>query len=312
MDLSGSPQAGAFQTGEEIRDLDDTEATYAWVVFGALVALLVYCYLNMLSYTAVSWKNPLYSHGYLVPAFAGFLFYVRFKPLKNIEVSERWIGVAIIVVSLGVRLWASNYDFNPFDRLSFVAALIGVCQLVGGTSMVSWAWPAVAFLLFMFPMPSVVEHSVLLFLQKLAAITSTWVLQLLGAPALRDGNRIMIDRVPLEVADACSGLRMSTIFGAMSFAMAVLIKRPWWDRFVILLSAIPIALATNVIRITITALIFMMFPDSDLIHQAVHDWAGLAMMPIALGLLWIELQILELITVPIEMDDYVAFGTAQA
>ena len=36
------------------------------------------------------------------------------------------------------------------------------------------------------------------------------------------------------------------------------------------------------------------------------------MMPIALGLLWIELQILEMITVPIEMDDYVAFGTAQA
>lgn len=312
MDLSGSPQAGSFQTGELTQDLDDSEATIAWVVFGVLVLLLTHCYFNMLAYSAVFWKNPLYSHGYLVPAFAAFLFYVRFKPLKQVDASERWIGVAIILVSLGVRLYASYVDMNPLDRLSFVGALIGVCQLIGGTSMLIWAGPAVAFLVFMFPMPSVIEHSVLLFLQKLAAITSTWVLQLLGAPALRDGNRIMIDQVPLEVADACSGLRMSTIFGAMSLAMAILIKRPWWDRFVILLSAIPIALVTNVIRITITALIYMMFPDSELIHQAVHDWAGLAMMPIALGLLWIELQILELITVPIEMDDYVAFGAAEA
>ena len=266
MDFAGAPQAGTFHTGEEVRDLNDSEATYGWIVFGGLIALLVYCYFNMLTYTAVSWKNPLYSHGYLVPAFAAFLFYVRFKPLKHVDAGERWIGVAIIVFSLGVRLWASNYDLNPFDRLSFVGALLGVCQLVGGTSMVIWAGPAMAFLLFMFTMPSVIEHSVLLFLQKLAAITSALLLQLLGSPALRDGNRIMIDQVPLEVADACSGLRMSTIFGAMSLAMAILIKRPWWDRFVILLSAIPIALATNVIRITITALIFMVFSDREMLH----------------------------------------------
>jgi exosortase len=165
-------------------------------------------------------------------------------------------------------------------------------------------------LVFMFPLPSLFENSLLLFLQKLAAISSTWVLQLLGAPALRDGNRIMIDQLPLEVADACSGLRMLTIFGAMSVAMAILINRPWWDRVTVLLSAIPIALITNVIRITLTALLFMLFPESELIHQLVHDWAGLAMMPIAMGLLWIELQLLEQITVPIESDDYATFGTA--
>jgi hypothetical protein len=33
-------------------------------------------------------------------------------------------------------------------------------------------------------------------------------------------------------------------------------------------------------------------------------------MPIAMGLLWIELQLLEQITVPIESDDYATFGAA--
>ena len=312
MDFSATTQPGAFQTGEDLQELGPAEAKTSWILFGGLVLLLTYCYLNMLTYASVSWMNPLYSHGYLVPAFAAFLFYVRFKPLKRVELSERWIGVAIIAASLGVRLFASYVDMNPLDRLSYVVALIGICQLVGGWEMVKWAGPAVGFLIFMFSLPSVLEHSVLLFLQRLAAKSSTLVLQLIGAPALQDGNRIIIDQVPLEVADACSGLRMSTIFGAMSLAMAILIKRPWWDRLAILLSALPIAIITNVIRITITALIYMVFPDSELIHKAVHDWAGLAMMPIALGLLWIELQILELITVPIESDDYMAFGTAQA
>ncbi len=310
MDFSGSESSTTFLTGEQQRPLNEKETQTAWLVFGGLVLLLTYGYLNMLSYTAMSWKDPLYSHGYIVPLFAGFLFWVRRRPLTVVDPSERWIGLGILLISLFMRLGASYVDMNPVDRLSYLGALLGVCQIVGGTSMLKWAGPAVGFLVFMYPLPSVLEHSVLLFLQKLAAIASTWVLQLLGAPALRDGNRIMIDQLPLEVADACSGLRMSTIFGAMSVAMAILINRPWWDRVTILLSAIPIALATNIIRITLTALLFMAFPDSELVHQLVHDWAGLAMMPIAMGLLWIELQLLEQITVPIESDDYAAFGAA--
>ncbi len=310
MDFSGSESSTTFLTGEQQRSLNEKETQSAWLVFGGLVLLLTYGYLNMLSYTAMSWKDPLYSHGYIVPLFAGFLFWVRRRPLTVVDPSERWIGLGILLISLFMRLGASYVDMNPVDRLSYLGALLGVCQIVGGTSMLKWAGPAVGFLVFMYPLPSVLEHSVLLFLQKLAAIASTWVLQLLGAPALRDGNRIMIDQLPLEVADACSGLRMSTIFGAMSVAMAILINRPWWDRVTILLSAIPIALVTNIIRITLTALLFMAFPESELVHQLVHDWAGLAMMPIAMGLLWIELQLLEQITVPIESDDYAAFGAA--
>jgi exosortase len=308
MDLPESPSSAAFMTGEQQRPLDKKETQTAWIIFGGLALLLTYGYLNMLTYAAVRWKDPLYSHGYIVPVFAGFLFWVRRRPLTTVDPAERWIGLGILVASLGVRLGASYVDMNPLDRLSYVGALLGVCQMVGGTSLLKWGGPAVGFLVFMYPLPSILENSVLLFLQKLAAISSTWVLQLLGAPALRDGNRIMIDQLPLEVADACSGLRMLTIFGAMSVAMAILISRPWWDRVTILLSAIPIALITNIIRITLTALLFMLFPESELIHQLVHDWAGLAMMPIAMGLLWIELQLLEQITVPIESDDYATFG----
>lgn len=292
--------------------LDDSAEKTAWIIFCGLIAALTFGYWNMLSYTSHSWSEDLYSHGWIIPVISGYLFWQRRERLLNVPASERWIGLAVLVLSLCVRLWASFYDMNPLDRLSYVGALLGIAQLVGGWSMLKWAGPPLAFLVFMFPLPSVLQYSVLLWLQKVAAVCSTWTLQLIGLPALRDGNKIVIDGLELGVADACSGLRMGTIFGAMSVALAMMINRPWWDRLVILLSAVPVALFSNIIRITVTAILFVVFPDSEAIHKYVHDWAGFAMMPVAMGILWLELELLRKITVPIEMDteDYAAFGTA--
>jgi exosortase len=173
--------------------------------------------------------------------------------------------------------------------------------------MLRWAGPALGFLVFMFPFPAMLENTMLIELQRRASAMSTMVLQTLGIAAARQGNTITIDTLatPLEVAEACSGLRMLTIFGAMSVAMVMIIDRPWWDKLVILLSAVPIALASNVIRIVTTALLYLAFgQDTPWLNQIIHDWAGFAMMPIGLGLLWIELAILSRLTIPLDADDF--------
>ena len=83
--------------------------------------------------------------------------------------------------------------------------------------------------------------------------------------------------------------------------MVFLVERPWWDKFVILLSAIPIALLVNIIRITVTGLLYMIVgQDNQFAQKLGHDWAGYFMMPLALGFLWLELQILERLTVPVD------------
>jgi exosortase/archaeosortase family protein len=95
---------------------------------------------------------------------------------------------------------------------------------------------------------------------------------------------------------------MATIFGALAVAMVFVIERPWWDKFVILLSAIPIALIVNIVRITATGLLYMAAGQDNIAVQKIcHDYAGLViMMPLALALLWLELQILERITIPVD------------
>ncbi|TWU30001.1 exosortase/archaeosortase family protein [Bythopirellula polymerisocia] len=299
-----------FENSEHSEHLSHSQEQAAWVCFGVLVLLLTLGYGNMLSFTAHSWSDGLYSHGYIIPLIAAGLFWYRRKPLTAVPSMERWIGVGVLLVCLLMRLYASYYDMNPLDRMSFIGALLAITLIVGGYDMLRWAGPPLAFLIFMFPLPSALENTVLLKLQNLAAMFSTWTLQLLGVPALREGSHIIIEKLPLEVADACSGLRMGTIFGALSVALAMIIDRPWWDRLTILVFAIPVALATNVIRITLTALLYLAFPDNDAVHHYIHNWAGLAMMPIALGFLWIELTLLSKLTIPMESDDYASFSAA--
>lgn len=297
--------------------LDEQEARLGWYAFGGLVALTVICYGNMLKFASSYWSNDLYSHGWIVPLIACYLFWERRRPLAETEPSQRWIGLAVVAVSLGVRLWASWDNVNFFDRLSFISVLLGICLMVGGTSLLKWAGPACGFLVFMFPLPYQVENTFLIKLLSWASWASTVILQTLGVGAVKIGQSIKIDSLeqPLIVAEACSGLRMLTVFGAMCVAMALLVDRPWWDRLAILVSAIPIALASNIIRIVATGLLYIAFPSAQqegTLHTVIHDGAGYAMMVIGMGLLALELAILSRLTIPMEADDHFAAGAATA
>jgi exosortase len=287
---------------EPISWTDPSQLTPILILAG-LVLLLLLAYFDMFALTSAAWSEGLYSHGWLVPLFALGLLWMRWEPFEAVPAAERWIGVGLLAAGLILRLVAAEYGKAPYDRLSFIPAIFGVFMMVGGLHVVRWAWPALGFLLFMFPLPSKLEQTVLLWLQRLATIASTFVLQTMGVSAYRQGNLIHMPGLeqPLTVADACSGLRMATIFVALAVAMVFIVERPWWDKLVILISAIPIALLVNIIRITLTGLLYMWVGEgSELATHLGHDWAGYFMMPLALIFLWLELQILERLTVPVD------------
>jgi len=285
-------------------DLFDETQRVPLLCLGGLIVLLVAAYWDMFVLTSAAWSDGLYSHGWIVPLFSVWLLWMRWEPMRAVPDRERWIGLALLLGALSVRLLAAEYTINPIDRLSFIASLFGAFMMVGGVHAIRWAWPALVFLVFMYPLPHALEVSVLNRLQRLATISSTFVLQTLGIAAFRTGNLISIPGMgqPLNVAEACAGLRMATIFGALAVAMVFIIERPWWDKFVILLSAIPIALIVNIVRITITAVLYMVVgQDNYAVQKICHDYAGLViMMPLALALLWLELQVLERVTIPVD------------
>ena len=272
------------------------------LALAGITLLLIVAYWDMLVLVSSAWQeDALYSHGYIIPIFALGLMWMRFQPFRPVPTVERWIGLGILVGALLIRLFGVYMTMNPIDRISFPIAIFGALMMVGGWHTIRWAWPGPLFLVFMFPLPSVLEQNILWRLQTLASVGSTFVLQTIGMSAFREGNLIRVPGADLNIADACSGLRMVTIFLALAVAMVFLVERPWWDKFVILLSAIPIALIVNIIRITVTGILYWMVgPENQFAQKLGHDWAGYFMMPLALGFLWLELQVLERITVPVE------------
>jgi exosortase len=286
---SGS-RAGFSQWVEKNKD-----QILPWSILAGLLAILVAVYWGELSYASHGamwfWENPKYSHGWLVPVFTVILLWMRHEPFGPVTTDARWAGVGLLSAGLGLWLLTTYYPNRVPQMDSFVLSVGGAFLLVGGWKTIRWAGPAVAFLIFMFPLPGPLDTNLLAPLQKLATTSSTYVLQTIGIPTYSEGNRIVIGEVQLGVVEACSGLRMLTIFVALAVAITLVTDRPWWERIVIILSAIPIALAVNIVRITVTGILHLT-AGPELAELVFHDLAGWFMMPMALGLLYVEFQIL--------------------
>ncbi len=272
---------------------NDPDQLFPALTFLGLTLVLIAAYWNSLEVTTRAWVGAEYSHGYLVPLFAIVLLWIRRRPFQPVPTFERWWGVAILAVGLAARTASAHYYTMTLDSPTLIICLLGVCVIVGGFHMLRWAGPAIAFLVFMYPLPTQVHTDVLGWLQKVATGISTFIIQTLGMVAIRNDNVMTIEETQLNVVDACSGLRMATIFVALAMAIVLVTKRPWWDRLIILLSSIPIALTVNAIRITVTALLYSVAGDADWVKKFSHDGAGYFMMPLALGMLYLELQILD-------------------
>jgi exosortase/archaeosortase family protein len=115
-------------------------------------------------------------------------------------------------------------------------------------------------------------------------------LQTLGLPALAEGNTILLGDVRIGIVEACSGLSMLVVFIALATAAALLLRRPLWEKLLLVGSALPIALLANVARITVTALLHEMVGDEEA-DAFFHDWAGWFMMPLAVALILAELRL---------------------
>ena len=277
--------------GEFREELGRPEGRSAWLSIAALTALLVYSYWPGLLNAQSSWSNPQYSHGWIVPLFSAALLFWWRRPVEPVTLSARIAGLLLLAASFGLRLAVARYRIVTIDMYTFVPALAGVFLLVGGWSMFRWAWSPIAFLIFMYPLPDEATRYLLGPLQTLATMVSTYALQTLGCDAFREGNQIVLGEMHLGVVDACSGLRMLTIFVALSVALVMLGDREWWENALILASAIPIALIVNSIRITVTGLLYQV-ASSELAEMVFHDLAGWVMMPMALGMLFLLQQIL--------------------
>lgn len=259
----------------------------------ALTGLLAWAYYPMLAVFADKWINdPQYSHGLLVPIFSGYLVRRAWKAGPIAWNPMPIVGCSLLVLVLGMRLVAGSLLFHQLDAASLLVALAAISLAAGGWSVLKRTGPAIAFLVFMVPLPYELERNVGQPLKAAATVCSTFVLQTLGQPAIRDGNLILIDEVRLGVVDACSGLKMMVTFAAFSAGAVLLMQRTRFEKLMVLLGIVPIAIASNVMRITATGLGYICLTDKGTL-DFLHDFNGWMMMPVGLALLGLEVWVLK-------------------
>jgi exosortase len=221
----------------------------------------------------------------------------RDKFPTSVDRGSAW-GLVFFGLWALIRWVAIYFNYGTLPELSLVPFFAGVALFVGGWQGLRWAWPSVVFLFFMIPLPGVAQAMFSEQLQSLATRVSVFIIQTFGIPSVAQGNVIQLTGQPLEVAKACSGLRMMMLFFAICIGAAFLTKRPLWEKLVIIVSAAPIAVISNVARIVVTAVAFevaMRWPsliNLETQSETIHNWAGYLMMPFGLLLLWLETALL--------------------
>jgi exosortase len=259
---------------------------------GAVAAALTWAYWPALAAMARKWADdPQYSHGFLVGPFVLFLLWTRRRQLPPRPWPPSPWGLALLAGGAALRLAGAFVYIDWVEAVSLLPSLAGLVLLTAGWPGLRWSWPGIAFLLFMIPLPSRVEASLAEPLQRLAAVASSHALQALGRPAGAEGNVIVVDDLRVEVAAACSGLGSLFVFFALATGLALLVRRPLFDRLLLVLSAAPIALVANVVRITLTVVLHDAVGGGT--YETFHELAGWFMMILALGLLRAELWLLD-------------------
>jgi len=222
--------------------------------------------------------------------FALALLWMRRARLDEVKPSGSTWGLAFLGLGATLQLVVGYYRFESFQGLPLLPDLAGIALLLGGWRALQWAWPAIAFLAFMIPLPWRLENALGPPLQYLATTASTYLLQTLGFMAFAEGFVIQLNDARIGVVEACSGLSMLITFIALSAAAALVVRRPPLDKIVLVLSSIPVALLANIIRIVATGVLHETVggPAADTFY---HDLAGWIMMPLALLMYWCEIWI---------------------
>lgn len=261
-------------------------------LLGLILVLLYYRIFGQLVFDW--WRNPNYSHGFLVPLFSLFVVWQQRKALAEIAIKPSWYGLPIIIAALCVLTVGVLGAELFLSRSSFIFLLGGlIIYFFGWAHFRKLLFPWM-FLFLMIPIPVIVFNQIAFPLQLFASKVASDVLPLMGVPVLREGNVIQLPAISLEVAEACSGIRSLMSLTTLAVIYGYLIETSAVGRVLLVVGAVPIAVAANAIRIIGTGLL-VQYWDPNKALGFFHEFSGWVIFVVALSLLFVVHRVILLL-----------------
>ncbi|MDT8301030.1 MAG: exosortase [Sedimentisphaerales bacterium] len=270
-----------------------------WLAGVMILIAFFWCYKAGLADLWNLWhRSDEYSSGLLVPFLAVYILWSRRMSIAQCQIRPAVWGILAFIVAQSVRVFGLFRLYSSAERLSIVLTIAALVLLLFGWQLLRKVFTVLLFLCLMLPWPNRIQTAITVPLQQWATSSAVFCLEMVGYDVIREGNVIDIGGVKVAVAEACNGLRMITAFFIISGLVVLLVKRAWWEKLVVLISSLPIALLCNTIRLAITAIFFTIL-KGEYWEQLFHDFGGYAMMPLALAAIVAELWLLtKLTTIP--------------
>ncbi len=230
------------------------------------------------------WNHD-WSHAVVVPLISGYFIYQHRHHLAATPTRVCLPGLAVFFAGLfSFAWWIFPGRNDMLQGYSMIVALFGLVLFLLGPRAMRVLWFPIFYLALAVKISDRFWEQIAWKLQLTAARCATVALQLLGIDADVQGSTISLGFMrqglwveeAMNVAEACSGLRMLMAFVALGTAMAYLMNRVWWQRLIMLALILPIAVLVNVGRVTVLGILFL--TNKEMASGDFHTFVGMLML----------------------------------
>jgi exosortase len=271
-----STEGDATDRAAYARWLNAGNITIAVVITGAFIALFHQWFSFQ---NRFSWGSDDWAHAYVVPLISGYAIWTNRERLAAFVPEVFWPGLAPLALGIvSYFFFLLGFPNHMGQGLSIILAIFGATLLNLGPRFMPVLTFPIAYLFFAVTISERVMQGVTFQLQLIASKGAWLLMNGMGVHTDLAGNTLEIFKsdgstIPLNVAEACSGMRMVIAFYALGTAIAFLSTKQWWQRIALLLLAGPIAIFVNVLRVASLGVLSLWNPEIS--KGSAHMFVGL-------------------------------------
>ena len=283
----------------------------AAVVYAILILVL---FNDGLTHMVAGWGSEDYNYCYLVPVVILYMIWEKRDAIRRLPVQVSALGFLLLLPALAL-FWLGELGGE------YLTLYLSAWLVIMALFWIHAGWARFKVVLFplmmipaMFPLPSFLHNRLSLKLKLISSQIGVEMMQLAGMSAYREGNVIDLGFTQLQVVDACSGLRYLFPIIILGLLLAWFFRAPFWKRFLLVVSTLPLIVLTNSFRIAATGLLYEPF-GPKVAEGFFHDFSGWLIFMVTLAILLLEMWLLnklpgQLPRAPLDGSAIGKFGSA--
>ena len=284
--LTASPSVAASRHGQPGETSSVARRPMHTVGMAVLVAELAILYAPTVAWLLDRWTLSVWqhAHGLLIPPVVAYFAYHELKPLRERPASSSAWGFAFLVPALVLHALDAGMHTQLLSACALMLSLPGLSLLLLGAERTKAIAFPLMFLAFALPIPLVFTEQIHWQLRQAATAAAAAVVPWFGIPLFVEGTTLHMANGALQVADACSGF--STLYAAVAVAcLTAYSTRSRTRKALVLLSAVPLALGANLLRV-IALVLVVTWQGPEILETFIHPLSGILTFALALPIIF--------------------------